>query len=194
MPHIIDNEYPYGLRIGRKNYSVVEHKDQIEGKVPVPPVVPEDRKTLQNATSEGFYSVGGFHQNAEEEDQYSFQGSLDKSRAESIEVHQVANVNINSYHQQRNSSEERKMEDKIPSKQLISRLLEPQRVYADSLLEEARLANLDKKITYPKISSNEIPMVSESTGATAGQPKKTVTKVVQNKRNRAQRALYEGSR
>ena len=66
------------------------------------------------------------------------------------------------------------MEDKIPSKQLISRLLEPQRVYADSLREEARLANLDKKITYPKMSSNEIPMVSESTGASVGQPKNTV--------------------
>ena len=101
-------------------------------------------------------------------------------------------MNIKNY---RNNSDEKKMEDKIPSKQLISRLMEPQRVYADSLREEARLANLDKKITYPKMSSNEIPMVSESTGATAaGRPKNTVTKVGSNKRNRAQRALYEGSR
>ena len=72
--------------------------------------------------------MGGFHQNAEEEDQYSFQGSLDKSqtRAESISVHQVATVNINNFHHYRNSSsEEKKMEDKIPAKQMISRLMEP---------------------------------------------------------------------
>ena len=72
MYHIIDDDKPYGLNLTRKKNSVIEHKDQTERKVPVPPVVPEDRKTLQNATSEGFYSVGGFHQNAEEEDQYSF--------------------------------------------------------------------------------------------------------------------------
>ena len=46
MQHIIDNDQPYGLSISRKQNSVIEHKDQTERKVPVPPVVPEDRKTL----------------------------------------------------------------------------------------------------------------------------------------------------
>ena len=40
MPHIIDNDQPYGLGITRKNNSVFELK------VPAPPVVPEERKTL----------------------------------------------------------------------------------------------------------------------------------------------------
>ena len=46
MYHIIDDEKPYGLTLTRKKNSVIEHKDQTERKVPVPPVVPEDRKTL----------------------------------------------------------------------------------------------------------------------------------------------------
>ena len=53
--------------------------------------------------------MGGFHQNAEEEDQYSFQGSINKSQAESISVHQVAALNINNLRQ--TNSDEKKMDD-----------------------------------------------------------------------------------
>lgn len=67
----------------------------------------------------------------------------------------------------------------------LNRLVDPQKVYSDVMKDAARRAVLENN-TYP--SGRKTSELIGSTGGASGDSKSITTK-----RNRAQRALYEGS-